>query len=391
MTAAEHVVQLEELMAYLDGELSAERATAIQTHVTSCAACQQAAEDLRSVSRNLSAWQVEDPPSTFTAPEILAAPPAARVRPFFQLLTSRRAVAIELVAGVAALVIVGISWRPMEQRAFFVPDQVPRAAEPPAATAFGRARGVAAQEQAVAKQSAPVEAPSQVPRGPQIVRTATIRIVTDQFETVRPAVERILTEMGGFVGQVDVTGSRGAPRSLRATLRIPAARLDAMLTELKKLGHVVAESLGGDDVTEQIVDLEARLTNHRNTEKRLIELLQKRTGDLAGVLAAEREIARVREEIERLDAQRKNLEQRVSYATLTLELLEERKAELDLGTTSVAARFRNALVDGVLGAADSLLAFALFAIRVAPFLVLWALVLGLPAWFVLRWRRRANA
>ena len=76
-------------------------------------------------------------------------------------------------------------------------------------------------------------------------------------------------------------------------------------------------------MTEQVVDVEARLSNARNTEKRLVDLLQKRTGDLADVLAAEREIARVREEIERFDAQRKNLERRVTYATLNLEVTEE--------------------------------------------------------------------
>ena len=94
-------------------------------------------------------------------------------------------------------------------------------------------------------------------------------------------------------------GTRGDARSLRATLLIPANRLDAALPSLKAIGFVLEESQGGDDVTEQVVDVEARLSNARNTEKRLVDLLQKRTGDLADVLAAEREIARVREEIER--------------------------------------------------------------------------------------------
>jgi anti-sigma factor RsiW len=396
MTAAEHVVQPEELMAYLDGELPPERAAMVLTHFPTCMVCQKVSDDLRGVSRDLAAWRAGDAPATLGAPEAsgsakLNMVPARSLR---RWLLSRPAIAIEL-AGLAAVMIAGVSL--IQLLPARKPAVLPAPPSPGAIAqrdvVLGRARGIAAAEkpEGVAA-SAPVEQPpSQLPRGPQIVRTASIRIVTDQFETGRLAVDRILKEMGGFVGQVDVTGSRGAPRSLRATLRVPAARLDATLAELKKLGQVVAESQGGDDVTEQIVDLEARLTNHRNMEKRLTELLQKRTGDLADVLAAEREIARVREEIERLDAQRKNLEQRVSYATLTLELLEERKAELDLGTTSVAARFRNALVDGVLGAADSLLEFALWAIRVGPFLLLWALILAIPARFVVRWLRRANA
>jgi hypothetical protein len=382
MTAAEHIVQPEELMAYLDGELSPERARAVQTHVTSCAACQKVADDLRGVSRDLSEWRVEETPSTLGAPEasmsaISSGVPARSLR---RWLTSRPAIAIEL-GGLAALLVLGVAMRP----GFYARSSAPSliASDSPALEVRMGGGGGGAQ---IAGQQGSV-----APKGLMIVRTATIRIVTNDFESVRPAVDRILSQMGGFVGQVDVTGSRSMPRSLRATLRVPAARLDPTLAELKKLGQVVAESQGGADVTEQVVDLEARLTNNRNTERRLTELLQKRTGDLADVLAAEREIARVREEIERLDAQRKNLEQRVSYATLTLELSEERKAELDLGATSVSSRFRNALVDGVRSAADSLLEFALFAIRVGPFLLLWALVLALPARFALRRLRRANA
>ena len=113
-----------------------------------------------------------------------------------------------------------------------------------------------------------------------------------------------------------MSGSRGDARTLTATLHIPAAQLDAAMATLKAIGRVVDEAQSGEDVTEQVVDVTARLANTRNTEKRLTDLLQKRTGDLADVLAAEREIARVREEIERLVAQRQALGRRVTYATL---------------------------------------------------------------------------
>jgi hypothetical protein len=395
MTAAEHAVHHEELMAYLDGELSAERAAIVQTHVATCAVCRQTSDDLRAVSRNLSSWRTETAPSTLTAPEasMSATSTVPPPRSFRRWLTSRPAIAIEL-GGLAALVVLGVSLRSGLFLRTEAPPLLGMGATPATVVLGGGGGGRAARPQDSSvnpRQAASVPESVQSRRGSMIVRTATLRITTNDFDSVRPAVDRILKGMGGFVGQVDVTGSRGTPRSLRATLRVPAAQLDATLAELKKLGTVVAESQGGDDVTEQVIDLEARLSNNRNTEKRLTELLQKRTGDLADVLAAEREIARVREEIERLDAQRKNLEQRVSYATLTLELSEERKAELDLGTTSVSSRFRNALVDGFSGAADSLLEFALFAIRVGPFLLLWAALLALPARFVLRRLRREGA
>jgi hypothetical protein len=182
--------------------------------------------------------------------------------------------------------------------------------------------------------------------------------------------------------------SVGQGRSLTAALQVPAARLDAALAALKPLGIVLEESQKGEDVTEQIVDVDARLSNARNTEKRLVDLLQKRTGELEHVLAAEREISRVREEIERFDAHRKSLDRRVTYATLTLEVVEEAPAALNLGPRPVPGRFRDAFVTGLTEAMDTALGLALFVLRVAPTLLLWTAVLVWPARAVVRWSRR---
>jgi hypothetical protein len=99
---------------------------------------------------------------------------------------------------------------------------------------------------------------------------------------------------------------------------------------------------------------------------------------------AEREIARVRGEIERLDADRKNLDRRVTYATVTLTVSEEPKAALDIGPIPVSARYRNAMVDGARAAFESLLEVSLVILRVAPTLAVWVAVLFWPARIVLR-------
>jgi hypothetical protein len=201
----------------------------------------------------------------------------------------------------------------------------------------------------------------------------------------------VVADTGGLVGRVTIAGSRGEARSLSATLHIPADRLAGALAALRAVGIVLEESQSGEDVTEQVVDVGARLSNARNAEKRLVDLLQKRTGDLADVLAAEREIARVREEIERFDAQRTNLARRVAYATVSLEVTEERQVELDLGPQPVTARFRDALMTGIGAAADSALGVSLFIIRVAPALLFWVAVLAWPVRIALRLGRRATS
>ena len=132
------------------------------------------------------------------------------------------------------------------------------------------------------------------------------------------------------------------------------------------------------------MDLTARLSNARRTEQTLLDLLANRTGKLSDVLEVEQELARVREQIERMEAELKNLQNRVSFATLQVELHEEYKAELEMAP-SLGRRLWNAVVEGFRMAADSVVGLALFFLNVGPFLLLWALILFWPARYV--WRR----
>jgi RNA polymerase sigma factor (sigma-70 family) len=132
--------------------------------------------------------------------------------------------------------------------------------------------------------------------------------------------------------------------------------------------------------------------NVLKTERRLTEVLKNRTGKVSDVLEVEREIARVREEIERLDAQRVNLERRVTYATITLQVTEQRQATLDMGPLPVRVQLRNALVDGLRQAYESGIDVVLWVLQVAPVLLLWTALLWWPARILLRAiRARATA
>ena len=74
MTAIEHPLSPDELMEYLDGELTVEQAAAVQAHVATCTGCQRLSAELRAVSRDLARWQVEGPPATFEAPKAAPGP-----------------------------------------------------------------------------------------------------------------------------------------------------------------------------------------------------------------------------------------------------------------------------------------------------------------------------
>ena len=107
-----------------------------------------------------------------------------------------------------------------------------------------------------------------------------------------------------------VTGDTASARQLRAILRVPGDRMSDALARLRQLGVVVEDTQGSQDVSDQMVDLDARLANARATEQRLAEILKNRTGKLSDVLEVERELSRVRLEIERIDAEKTNLGRR---------------------------------------------------------------------------------
>jgi|GEM_PF-486440 len=220
---------------------------------------------------------------------------------------------------------------------------------------------------------------------PMIIRTAQLAVTSKDFDTAHDRVEKILKRHQGYVGELTVNSSAGAARSLTGTLRVPATQLESTLDDLKAMGRVDHESLGGEEVTQQYVDLEARIKNSRNTEQRLIELQRERTGKLADVLSVEKEITRVRGEIEQMEAERKSMRNQVDYATVNLTITEDYKAELKVVPTSTGTLIRNAAVDGYKSLVDGLLGLLLWLLSWLPSLLVWIVALFFPARFV--WRR----
>jgi hypothetical protein len=410
MPNSTHSIEQEELMAYLDGELAVDRAALVAAHLEQCAECRTWAAESRSLSERLTNWQVESAPPSLTErvttailkgelkPQATEMSPSSRPRPkMFGLprwvWATAGAACVLLIFGV----LIPISLR-TRQAVDLPPRQmaslaVPAPADRVQGTVGGVPGGVPAglfggvAEGTLGKlasggggggESAPSVA------GPMIVRTASLTLLTRDFDKTRATLEEVVRRHRGYSAQLTAGSESGSARTLSATFRVPADQLDAAIAEIKQLAHVQQESQGGEEVSEQYVDLTARLSNARRTEQTLLEILAKRTGELSDVLAVEQELARVREQIERMEAELKNLQNRVSFSTLQVELREEYKAQLEI-TRSISGRLWNALVEGVRAAADSLVELALFLLNVGPFLLLWALILFWPARYV--WRR----
>jgi len=217
-----------------------------------------------------------------------------------------------------------------------------------------------------------------------ITYQVTMTVEVKEFDSAKDRLRQIVDAEGGYTAQASFVETPDQPRRANLVVRVPAARLATILNQIRVLGRVKEEHLNSEEVTEQVVDLEARLHNARATEQRLIAVLNTRTGRVTDILEVEREIARTRDNIERMEAQRQNLLRRVELATVTLTLAEELKAQLERAPFATAARLRNAFVDGYRNFVDSALGLTVFLVSYGPTLLFW----GALAWLAWRGSRR---
>jgi hypothetical protein len=400
-------------MAYLDGELPADRAAMTAEHLRECAECKAVVDGFRNVSQTLKTWsvgkaEVELPQDVATAlNERQEANRDASQRGWRgiwrrqPLLAYAGLMTAVLIAAIGTVRFIGGNANNVfSQVGSQMTDESPSAAP----HSIDAVRGITHADRSQSasapgmvagrvqdKDRAPAESKMSSASGPMIIRTAELQLITKEFDKARAEVEAILRKHHGYVGDLKVSGATGSGRTLTSTLRVPADQLDVTLAELKTLGRVESESQGGQDVTSQYVDLQARLANARNTEKRLTDLLSQRTGKLSDVLEVEQEVDRVRGEIEQMEAESKHLTKQVTFATLNVTIAEDYKAQLEVVPPSTATRLSNAAVEGYRSMVDGIVSVILFLLSSGPSWLFWGAVLFVPGRLVWKTVRRRIA
>jgi hypothetical protein len=166
-------------------------------------------------------------------------------------------------------------------------------------------------------------------------------------------------------------------------LKIPAARWADVIRGLEPVGRVESVVEEVQDVGEEFVDVDARLTNARRLQTRLLDLLDRRTGKLEDVLAVERELARIREEIERYEGRLRFLRTRVATSTLVVFLHEPSPLVGSPGENVITTAFGDAW--------RNFIRFLAWAIAASGILVPLALLAGIAVLATLRVRRALRA
>ena len=420
MTPQTHPIEPEEVMAYLDGELSGDESLRVSQHLAKCPECRALAENFRAVSSRLLDWQIELTSVTLGDASVIAPPDAKSQWPYPSLIETMRRnrwawdIAFGVAAALVLAVLASISFYGLRPAARALPQSAVTVNAVPDdqvhlrsgretsqdgngtigrfATPSGSAGRVVSEGRAIrggGGQAGDFE--DKVPRGPMIARTASLIVSAKDFSATRAAVDRIVSAHQGYIANLKINSPGGATQSFEAQLRIPSDQLDAALSELKALGKVEQEQQGADEVSAQVIDLEARVKSAREEESRLQQILQTRTGKLSDVLEVEQEESRVRAEIERMQGEQKHLSNRIAYAAVSLTIAEEYHATL-VGPSSAGRQLHNALVEGFRSAGEALLAVGVFLMNVGPSLVVWALILLWPArWAWTKWRPRETA
>ncbi len=141
-----------------------------------------------------------------------------------------------------------------------------------------------------------------------------IKLQVDDVKSAHYRLSEVASRYGGYVQSSSIYEGGGY-----VTLRIPAERLERALDEVRSMGRVEREERSVEDVTEQVLDIETRLKNLRATESRLVELLSK-AEKVSDVIEIEDKLSQVRQQIEWLEAMRRNLQLMVNYSTVSVEL-----------------------------------------------------------------------
>jgi len=193
-------------------------------------------------------------------------------------------------------------------------NQVAESAPPPPPSAQRAAVG--SKTAAVPKKAA--ETP--VTR-PQLIKKAELSLVVKSIDATTKFVTNIVEKQQGDI--LGFQNQKPPDSSVRQTasveIRVPQERLETTLEALAKLGTVENRALTAQDVTEQLVDSEARLRNLRKSEEMVLKIME-RSGSVGDVLKASQELSNIRESIERIDAQLKSLRNQVAYSTISLTL-----------------------------------------------------------------------
>ena len=206
----------------------------------------------------------------------------------------------------------------------------------------------------------------------KLIKEGTISFETDDSKETKKIINQVTKSLNGYLS-ADNEYSNDYQIHHTLTIRVPSENFDKLLVNISKsINEIDDQNITVKDVTEEYVDVQARLRAKKIVEKRYLELLSK-AHSVGDVLQVENELARLREQIESTEGRLRYLKNQVSLSTLQITFYQTLDHEADF-------EFLNKLMDGFGNGFKGLLWFFVGLINVWPILLFF----GLLTWFVVR-------
>jgi anti-sigma factor RsiW len=367
------------LAADLYGELSDEEQRQLHTHLVDCSVCRKTHQETKTMNKILEETLAQEKPDPTFEQRMLAGfrnrvPERTGLRKLLGDLMRMRATQVTAVAAVLlGLVQLGrmitgetatlpaARDRYANEQLFEPPSQVAATSEPGRAGALAKSDELAATrpqamplqapppalsveakdktesfaqaEQTIATGSnipmaqeagpKPGETPASEVANRKLVRNATVELEIVSFDDALQKITAIANDERGYVATTSSQKQANGKLRGEMVVKVLPENLDRFLQKIRGLGELKNQTLGTEDVTKSYFDTDARLKNARVMEQRLIDMLKTKTGKVADLLQVEKELARVREEIEKMQGELKYWDSQVQFATVTISLAEK--------------------------------------------------------------------
>src|SRR5256884_1507818 len=157
----------------------------------------------------------------------------------------------------------------------------------------------------------------------KLVRNANVELEIVSFDNAVEKITEFANEERGYVATTSSEKQANGKLKAAIVVKVLPENLDQFLQKLRGIGELKNQTLGTEDVTKAYFDTDARLKNARVMEQRLIDMLKTKTGKVSDLLQVEKELGRVREEIEKMQGELKYWDSQVQFATVTISLAEK--------------------------------------------------------------------
>jgi hypothetical protein len=223
----------------------------------------------------------------------------------------------------------------------------------------------------------------------KIIRNGKLTIETDSPTAGQQKITSIVESLGGFVITSDFKqGNASSSETVTITVRVPASQFNEALEKIRKAGdQVLNENVTGQDVTEEFLDLEARIKTKKALEEQFLTIM-KQAKNVSDALEVQTEISNVRTEIERMEGRKRFLENQSSLSTIIITL-QTPAPIVTASTSGFGHSIKEAFGDGLDTAASIILGLIRLIIVLIPIALFILLPLGLIARLLVR-RLRAN-